>query len=185
MLKQPDNQKLTRWTNSNALSGGFHQVLVYGAGVQGSLYAARLRQAGVDITLLARGRRLADLWEHGIVLESLATRELTVVRIPLVEFLLPDDHYDLVLVLVRRNQVDAILPALAAARGVTVLCFMVNTADGFEKMGPGSRHLQYDRSFGVFLPYIFDITPPEPATDPMPGPKARREDRRVSAHLVR
>jgi hypothetical protein len=51
-----------------------------------------LRQAGVDITLLARGRRLADLWEHGIVLESLATRELTVVRIPLVESLLPDDH---------------------------------------------------------------------------------------------
>jgi 2-dehydropantoate 2-reductase len=89
----------------------------------------------VDVTLLARGRRLADLREHGIVLESLSTRELTVVRIPLVESLLPDDHYDLVLVLVRKNQVDAILPALAAARGVTAFCFMVNTADGFEKWG--------------------------------------------------
>jgi 2-dehydropantoate 2-reductase len=48
---------------------------------------------------------------------------------------LPDDHYDLVLVLVRKNQVDAILPALAAARGVTAFCFMVNTADGFEIWG--------------------------------------------------
>jgi 2-dehydropantoate 2-reductase len=126
---------LTRWSNSDAFPAPFRQVLVYGAGVLGSLYAARLRQTGVDVSLLARGRRLADLREHGIVLESLNTRELTVVRLPFVESLLPDHHYDLVLVLVRKNQVDAILPALAAARGVSVFCFMVNTADGFEKWG--------------------------------------------------
>ena len=48
----------------------FRRVLVYGAGVQGGLYAARLHQAGLDVSLLARGRRLADLREHGIVLEN-------------------------------------------------------------------------------------------------------------------
>ncbi len=32
-------------------------ILVYGAGVLGSLYAARLQQAGQHVTILARGPR--------------------------------------------------------------------------------------------------------------------------------
>ena len=46
------------------------RTLVYGAGPLGSLYAARLQQAGVQVALLARGQRLADLREHGVVLED-------------------------------------------------------------------------------------------------------------------
>jgi hypothetical protein len=45
-------------------------MLFFGAGVLGSVYAARLHEAGVDVTVLARGRRLADIREHGIVLEE-------------------------------------------------------------------------------------------------------------------
>lgn len=45
------------------------KVLVYGAGVLGSLYAARLRQAGEDVTILARGQRFQDIEKSGIILE--------------------------------------------------------------------------------------------------------------------
>ena len=37
------------------------RILVYNAGVQGSLYGARLHEAGHDVELLARGPRLADV----------------------------------------------------------------------------------------------------------------------------
>jgi hypothetical protein len=48
-------------------------ILVYGAGVLGSLYAARLRSAGHRVSLLARGRRLADLRRYGLALENAIT----------------------------------------------------------------------------------------------------------------
>jgi 2-dehydropantoate 2-reductase len=40
------------------------KILVYGAGVQGRVYAGRLRQAGHEITVLARGQRLEEI-RHG------------------------------------------------------------------------------------------------------------------------
>jgi 2-dehydropantoate 2-reductase len=46
------------------------KILVYGAGVLGSLYGARLKQSGQDVTILARGQRLAEIRTHGIVLEN-------------------------------------------------------------------------------------------------------------------
>jgi len=49
------------------------RILVYGAGVVGSQYAALLHRAGHDVSLLARGQRLADLREHGIVLQAVDT----------------------------------------------------------------------------------------------------------------
>ena len=36
------------------------KLLVYGAGVTGSLFSARLHEAGHDVSLLARGGRLAE-----------------------------------------------------------------------------------------------------------------------------
>ncbi|MDQ2831909.1 MAG: hypothetical protein M3Y74_23020, partial [Chloroflexota bacterium] len=44
-------------------------ILVYGAGVLGSVYAARLHDAGHTVSILARDQRLADLRAHGIVLD--------------------------------------------------------------------------------------------------------------------
>ena len=46
-------------------------ILVYGAGVIGTLYAARLRDGGHRVTVLARGQRLADIRCHGLVLENI------------------------------------------------------------------------------------------------------------------
>ncbi len=48
-------------------------ILVYGAGVIGSVYAARLQQAGYNVSLLARGQRAVSLRTHGIQLKWVVT----------------------------------------------------------------------------------------------------------------
>ena len=106
------------------------RILMYGAGVQGSLYATRLHEAGHDITLLARGARLDLLRDEGIVLEEVLTGRRTLARVRLTASLEPDSVYDLVMVAVRRDQVDDVLPAVAAARRVPIVLFMHNHAGG-------------------------------------------------------
>ena len=73
-------------------------MLVYGAGVLGSLYAARLQEAGQHVSLLARGQRLQDIREHGILLEDVLTGQTTTTHVKVVEQLGPEDQYDLAVV---------------------------------------------------------------------------------------
>ncbi len=57
------------------------KLLVYGAGVCGSLFAARLHETGHDVSLLARGGRLTALRQHGVQLaegDSPAVRRVPV-----------------------------------------------------------------------------------------------------------
>ena len=42
------------------------RVLIYGAGVIGSLYAALISEAGADVSLYARGNRLKELQMYGL-----------------------------------------------------------------------------------------------------------------------
>jgi ketopantoate reductase len=118
------------------LSDGKSSILVYGAGPLGSLFAARLRQGGNDVSLLARGQRLADLREHGVVLEDVRTGQRTVTRVNLVDGLAPDDAphdrqaYHLVLVVMRKNSALEILPSLAANRHTPNVLFLGNNAAG-------------------------------------------------------
>jgi 2-dehydropantoate 2-reductase len=106
------------------------KVLVYGAGPIGCLYAAKLYAAGEDVTLLARGQRLADLRDRGVVLEEAFTGSRQTVRVPVTEALAPDDAYDLVIVPMRKTSVGAVLPVLAANTKTPTILFMVNTASG-------------------------------------------------------
>jgi ketopantoate reductase len=106
------------------------KILVYGAGPLGSVFAARLRDAGHDVSILARGQRLADLREHGIVLHSVITDARTVTRVNVVEHLAPDDIYDLVLVIMCKNNALDILPILAANKNTPNVLFLTNNAAG-------------------------------------------------------
>ncbi|MCR4427088.1 MAG: ketopantoate reductase family protein [Firmicutes bacterium] len=106
------------------------KILFYGAGVLGSLYAARLADSGHDVTVLARGQRLADIREHGVVLEEGETGRRTVTKVNVVDRLAPDDAYDLAVVVMRKNQVPAVLPGLAANLRTPSVVFMVNNAAG-------------------------------------------------------
>jgi 2-dehydropantoate 2-reductase len=103
------------------------RILVYGAGVVGSLYGARLAGASHDVALLARGRRLAELREHGVILEEARTGARTEVRLPVLERLPAEEAFDLVVVAVPRHAVPEILPDLRASLARSVL-FLATTA---------------------------------------------------------
>jgi len=106
------------------------KILVYGAGPLGSVFAARLHEAGHEVSLLARGQRLADLREHGLVLVDTQTGRETVARPQVVERLDPEDAYDLVLVIMRKNRALEILPTLAANTHTPNVLFLMNNAAG-------------------------------------------------------
>jgi 2-dehydropantoate 2-reductase len=110
------------------------KILVYGAGVLGSLYAARLKRSGQEVTILARGQRAAEIREHGIVLEDVTTGQRTATPINVEERLAPDDAYDLVVVLMRRTQISAVLPVLAANHHTPNILFLCNNASGPDEM---------------------------------------------------
>ena len=106
------------------------KILVFGAGPLGSLLAARLFQGGHEVTLLARGVRLDDLKKHGVVLRRWPTEETESVRIPIVEKFSPEDNYDLVLVVMRKNSALKILPLLSKNKKVPTFLFLMNNAAG-------------------------------------------------------
>ena len=103
------------------------RILVIGAGVIGSVYAAKLLQSGHEVVLLARGRRLADLQASGLILEEAESGQRTVVPVTVVAALDPEDRYDLVLVPVRSEQLAAVLPVLAGMRDGSQVLFFGNT----------------------------------------------------------
>jgi len=110
------------------------KILVFGAGPLGSLFAARLKQAGQDVSILARGQRLADLREHDIILQDAVSGASEQAFVPMVETLAPDDHYDLILVVMRKNHAVQILPTLAANQTSKTILFMMNNAAGTSQL---------------------------------------------------
>ncbi len=105
------------------------RILVIGAGVNGSVCAASLFERGVDVTVLARGKRLAEIVTNGIVIENPFSQERRVAKVRAVAELAPDDTYDYILVVVRRNQVAELLPTLATNTSPNVV-FMNNNLNG-------------------------------------------------------
>lgn len=109
-------------------------ILVYGAGVIGSVYAARLQEAGYSVTLLARGQRAVSLRTQGILLEDASTGRRTITRVSVVEHLDPTDSYDVVLVTVRMDQLASVLPTLAANHQIPIVLFMLNNPAGMQRL---------------------------------------------------
>jgi len=106
------------------------KILVFGAGPLGSLLAARLFQGGHEVALLARGVRLGDLKKYGVALQRWPTDEMESVRVPIVEVFSPEDDYDLVLVVMRKNSALKILPLLSKNKKVPTFLFLMNNAAG-------------------------------------------------------
>jgi ketopantoate reductase len=106
------------------------KILVFGAGPLGSLLAARLFQGGHEVALLARGVRLNDLKKHGVALRRWPTEEIESVRVSIVEIFSPEDDYDLVLVVMRKNSALKILPLLSRNKEVPTFLFLMNNTAG-------------------------------------------------------
>jgi len=109
------------------------RILVYGAGVLGSLYAARLHDAGHDVTVLARGERYQQIKAGGVLIQDPRTGVRSVSLVPTIDRLEPDAVFDAALVLTRRDQVRDVLPPLAAATAIPTVLLMTNNALGADE----------------------------------------------------
>jgi len=110
------------------------KILVYGAGVIGSLYAARLKQIGADVTVLSRGKRLEAIRTFGIELEDVSTGQRSSHQVSTIDALLPEAPFELVLVPVRSDQLVGVLLVLGASRATPSVLFFGN-----EARGPGAQ----------------------------------------------
>jgi 2-dehydropantoate 2-reductase len=90
------------------------KILVYGAGVIGSLYGGKLQMSGHSVTMLARNERLAEIRKDGLTLENVSSGVCSVIRTEATDHLSPEDNYELVVIAVRRDQLARIAPELVA-----------------------------------------------------------------------
>jgi 2-dehydropantoate 2-reductase len=113
------------------------KILIYGAGVIGSVYAAKLHNAGCDITVLARGERYDTLAKHGVIIRDTLTGLDLIRHIPLTRQLLPNDFYDLIIITVRLDQIDSVIPSLQNNNVCQSLLFMFNNPEGLDLFSSG------------------------------------------------
>jgi len=105
------------------------RILVLGVGVIGSVYAAKLMQAGHEVVMLARGRRVTDLRVNGLVLQDAESGDRSVLAVRCVSEVSAVDRFDLVLVPVRAEQLLSTLPLLTAMDDGSDVLIFGNPAD--------------------------------------------------------
>lgn len=103
------------------------RLLIYGAGVIGSLYAVLLKKAGFDVSVYARGRRLAVLKSRGLLYYE--NNKLRKSKVKVLKELKRDDKYDFIFLTVRENQLYAALEELKYNNSDIVT--MVNSIDDY------------------------------------------------------
>ncbi len=106
------------------------RLLIYGAGVIGSLYAALFAQAGLETSLYARGKRLETLQADGLL--YLDKRRIQKADVTILSELQSDDRYDFIFLTVRENQLIQALNELKANQSPCIVT-MVNSIDDYGK----------------------------------------------------
>lgn len=101
-----------------------NRLLIFGAGVIGSVYALRFAQYGLDVTILARGKRLDKLRRNGLKYNDNGT--IKQIAIKTIEKLDNDDIYDFIFVPVRYDQAESALTALKENQSKTIVT-LINT----------------------------------------------------------
>jgi len=108
------------------------KILMYGAGVIGSIFAGKLAQNGYDVTVLARGNRYKEINDKGIILKNSINGRTVTVKIKIIETLNEEDIFEYIIVPVQNNQIDSILPVLAKNKSPNIV-FVVNNPLGYKK----------------------------------------------------
>ena len=107
------------------------RLLVYGAGVIGSIFAGKLTKNGFNVNILARGNRYSEIVENGIILRNSLSNKLDTIKINAIETLKENDIYDYIIVVVQNNQINDILPILGKNKSKNIV-FVVNNPLGYE-----------------------------------------------------
>ena len=95
------------------------RILIFGAGVVGSIYALRFAQSGLDVTLLARGKRLESLKKDGLRYNDDGV--INHISIKTIEKLEDNDIYDFIFVPVRYDQAESALSAIKNNHSKTII----------------------------------------------------------------
>lgn len=106
--------------------------LIYGAGVIGSIFAGKLLGSGYNVQILARGNRLKEIKDNGIILRNSLTGKKDRYNVEIKESLNPEDIYDYVIVVMQKTQVDMVLPILAKNKTPNIV-FIVNNSSGYDE----------------------------------------------------
>lgn len=96
-----------------------NRLLIFGAGVIGSIYALRFAQYGLDVTVLARGKRLDELKKNGLRYNDNGT--IKQIPIKTIDKLEDDDVYDYIFVPVRYDQVESALTVIKNNQSKTIV----------------------------------------------------------------
>lgn len=97
------------------------RILVFGAGVLGCNLARNLFRAGKDVALLARGNQAEEIKKNGLRIKDKFSPRVSVSHIPIVTELKPEDPYDVIFVVMRYTQIEAILDTLRANRTKNII----------------------------------------------------------------
>lgn len=106
------------------------RILIYGAGVIGSLYATLFAEAGYDTSIYARGKRLEFLKKNGLLYKK--NQNIRRAEATILGELSDNDAYDFILLTVRENQLYEALAELKNNKSNTIVT-MVNSLDSYKK----------------------------------------------------
>lgn len=106
------------------------RILIYGAGVIGSLYAVLLSEAGFEVTVYARGRRLQTLREMGLLYRN--GNEVRKAKIKIIDKLEREARYHFIFLTVREDQVKEALKELRCNQSPNIVT-MVNTIEAYSE----------------------------------------------------
>ena len=166
------------------------KVLVIGAGVIGTLYAVKLADAGNAVGLLARGDRLRELNEDGARIRNVRNGELQVAPFLLIEETEAVGSYDLVVVSVRKTQLESVLPLLVHCATPTILFLLNNPEDAarfLEMLGEGRVLLGFPGAGGSLQRGVVEyaLIPQQPTTIGEPSMAITQRLRRIAQVLIR
>jgi 2-dehydropantoate 2-reductase len=108
------------------------RIVVVGAGCIGTIIASRLVKAGHEVTVIARGERLANIQAHGLRMQTHGKSRIEYQDVTAYPRLTPDMTADFVIVTVQRHQIDALMPDLIAHPSHNIV-FMFNCVTNDEQ----------------------------------------------------
>lgn len=108
------------------------RILIFGAGVIGSIYGGLMAASGQNVTLLARNNRLKELINSGLLLQKNGQKKARKISVKIISELCQDDIYDFVFVTLRKEQVQDALLLLKKNKSQNFV-FMVNNPSGYDE----------------------------------------------------
>ncbi|WP_339271299.1 2-dehydropantoate 2-reductase N-terminal domain-containing protein [Paenibacillus sp. FSL R5-0470] len=107
------------------MSAKQYRILIFGAGVIGSMYAIKLIEAGFDVSLFAHSNRYKSLRENG--LQYIEKGTVRSIQVNVIDTLENDDVYDFIFVTVRYDRSEAALLALKDNQSKNIVTMTSNS----------------------------------------------------------